>query len=147
MVKRVLAGAFFIACLCFLTAWSSAPAGPVLQARPDFGKMPLNFIPNRGQWDQRVAYGLQGKDKTIWFDAAGATFVLTGRQAQGDGQWVVKLDFMGAKPGLKPVALDETGTVISYFHGRPAEWPPLPGSSTKTSGRESTWSIAERWIG
>lgn len=130
MAKRVLAGAFFIACLCFLTAWSSAPAGPVLQARPDFGKMPLNFIPNRGQWDQRVAYGLQGKDKTIWFDAAGVTFALTGRQAQGDGQWVVKLDFVGAKPDLKPVALDETGTVISYFHGRPAEWKTgLPASS------------------
>ena len=54
-----------------------APAGRILHAQPDFGKMPVNFIPNRGQLDERVAYYIQGKDKTIYFGAEGLTFALT----------------------------------------------------------------------
>ncbi len=75
--------------LVFLAAWTgrpsveaqrsfapSEPAGRVLRVQPDFGKMPVSFIPNRGQLDERVAYYIQGRDKTIYFDAEGVTFVL-----------------------------------------------------------------------
>ncbi len=44
----------------------------------------------------------------------------SGNSAPGD--YVVKLDFVGADPGVKPVGLDETGIVISYFRVRPEEW-------------------------
>jgi hypothetical protein len=37
-------------------------------------------------------------------------------------RWVVKLDFVGANPGVRPVGLEETGTLISYFKGKPEEW-------------------------
>jgi len=36
--------------------------------------------------------------------------------------WSVRLDFVGANSGVKPEALEETGTIISYFKGKPDEW-------------------------
>jgi hypothetical protein len=132
MEKRILTGAALIAWICILTTGTGmpvvmgqrsfsevAPAGRILHAQPDFGKMPVNFIPNRGQLDERVAYYVQGKDKTIYFGAEGVTFVLTKAEAS---PWVVKLDFQGAKPGVNPKATDETGAVISYFQGEPGSW-------------------------
>jgi hypothetical protein len=126
----------------------------------EFGKMPLYFIANQGQTDRRVAFYIQGKDKTIYFTSEGLTIALTksrklelsnlkrklkdkgsrgernGRESllslglgqnedEGNGsyeRWVVKLDFVGTNPGVTPVGLEETGTVISYFKGKPEEW-------------------------
>ncbi len=123
-------------------------AGPILGspvAARDFGRMPLHFIPNRGQMDARVACYLQGKDKIIYFAAEGLTFALNGQrggsgeQASGDsgrrpapesprpgprgaGRYVVKLDFLGANEGILPSGEGETGAVVSYFTGSEAEW-------------------------
>src|SRR5262249_44011886 len=36
-----------------------------------FGKLPLYFIENQGQMDERVAYYLEGKDKSVWFTSEG----------------------------------------------------------------------------
>ncbi len=124
---------------------SGSPAATV-PAISDFGRMPLDFIPNQGQLDPRVAYYVQGKDTSLYFTAEGLTFLMsrfeaanggTRRLATGGGipadaapdsgngapgHYVVKLDFVGGDPGVKPVGLDETGAVISYFTGRPDEW-------------------------
>lgn len=103
----------------------------------DFGKIPLQFIPNQGQMSGRVAYYVQGRDKNIYFSAEGLTFVLTerkgeksnkqSRQVEGSAyessrRWVVKLDFVDSNPDVKPVGLEESGSVISYFKGKPEEW-------------------------
>ena len=103
----------------------------------DFGQIPLQFIPNQGQMDGQVAYYVQGRDKTIYFTPEGLTFVLA-EQAQKDGKkqpgpaeyngleptqrWVVKLDFMDSNADAKPVGLEKSGAVISYFKGNPEEW-------------------------
>ena len=50
---------------------SSIPGSAALKIDRDFGKMPLYFIPNQGQMDARVAYYIQGKDKTIYFTPKG----------------------------------------------------------------------------
>jgi len=81
--------------------------------------MPVNFIPNRGQLDEGVAYYVQGKDKTIYFGAGGVTFVLAKAESS---PWVVKLDFQGANPEGNPVGGDETGALFSYFRGKPENW-------------------------
>ena len=47
---------------------------------------------------------------------------LTDRHTGKNSRWVVKLDFVGANPGVKPVGTDKTGTVISYFQGAPENW-------------------------
>jgi len=113
-----------------------------------FGQLPLYFVENRGQLDPRVAYYVQGRDKTLYFTAQGITFSLTGRQDRkaapevsvqkaslrpaasgiesnqegGQQRWVVKLDFVGANPGVKPVGQDQTEAVISYFKGTRDQW-------------------------
>jgi hypothetical protein len=112
-----------------------------------FGKMPLYFIANEGQLDEKVAYYVQGKDKSLYFTPEGVTIVLSGSKKEKDGpenrilpgplsrdreraktesasdaRWVVKLDFVGANPSVKPMGVEETGAVISYFKGKPEEW-------------------------
>jgi len=82
-------------------------------------QLPLYFVENRGQVDERVAYYVQGSDKTLYFTAEGVTFVLTDLTPRppsltgkgelhdspllvGEGlgerskRWNVKLDFVNA---------------------------------------------------
>lgn len=112
----------------------------------DFGKMPLYFIPNQGQFDARVAYYLQGKNTTIYFHPGGLTYVLhqggvgngkrhAGTSGQGlapidpmrdeverTSRWILKLDFVGADVAARPTGEERTETVVSYFKGKADEW-------------------------
>ena len=60
---------------------SSRVSVPVGAAKPqvlaNYGKLPLYFIENQGQLDPRVAYYIQGGDKSIYFTGRGVTFALT----------------------------------------------------------------------
>ena len=60
---------------------SSIPGSAALKIDRDFGKMPLYFIANKGQMDERVDYYVQGKDKSIYFSPGGVTFVLASAEA------------------------------------------------------------------
>jgi len=102
---------------------------PAVKLEADFGRMPLHFIPNKGQLDKRVDYYVQGRDQSLYFGPCGVTFVLTSPERESAGErpaaaarWVVKLDFVGADPAVRPQGRDETGAVISYFKGKPEEW-------------------------
>ena len=91
----------------------------------DFGRMPVYFIANEGQMDERVAYYITGKDKQIYFTPEGVTFVLAGNEEGEEDslkRWVVKLDFVEADTDVSLRGEDETGAVISYFKGGPEEW-------------------------
>lgn len=115
----------------------------------DWGQLPLYFVENQGQMDERVAYYLQGSDKTLYFASTGVTFALTApvtdsvsspSSRRSDGlapaslparqepqpaavqRWAVKLDFVGANPDVRPMGEDRTEAVISYFRGSPDEW-------------------------
>ena len=108
-----------------LPAGQTAFSGQVGQAvlsplRPDFAKFPLSFVPNRGQIDDRAAFYVQGKDKTVFFASEGVSFVLT--TDDPPGRYAVKLDFLGPNPGVRPSGLDETGAKMSLFRGPEAEW-------------------------
>jgi len=118
------------------------PAKPLSPAaRMDFGKMPVYFVENRGQVDERVAYYVQGKDKSLYFTESGVTFVLNGekpnrtaggaasiRDTRSDElnnpseRQVVKLDFVGARPGVRPGGEEKAAAVISYFKGDFEDW-------------------------
>ena len=57
------------------------------QIRETYGKLPLYFIQNQGQLDPRVAYYIQGGDKSIYFTGSGVTFSLPDAlTAAGDGK-------------------------------------------------------------
>jgi hypothetical protein len=114
-----------------------------------FGHLPLYFVENQGQMDERVAYYIQGSDKMIYLTPEGVTFALSapltqtaataaahtaslrpvafrsGRETPPERQrWVVKLDFVGANPDVRPVGEGQQEAVISYFKGQPDEWHP-----------------------
>ncbi len=119
------------------------PAGPASTARlkEAVGKLPLNFIENRGQADPRVSYYVQGADTSVYFSRAGITYALTSpAKSEADAahaftreaahrppvaareRWAVKLDFLGANPDAKPAGEDRTPAVVSYFKGPRADW-------------------------
>jgi hypothetical protein len=111
-----------------------------------FGKLPLYFIENSGQKDSRVAYYVQGRDTTLYLTSQGLTFVFRestspsqdvrvnkvsyspgrgvakGEETRSVGRWVVKLDFVGANPEVKPEGREPTPAVISYFKGPRGKW-------------------------
>jgi len=86
--------------------------------------LPLYFIENQGQMDERVAYYVQGSDMNLYFTAQGVTFVLSGTGEESDSrqQFAIKLEFVGADPDVQPVGEDRTEAIISYFKGSPEEW-------------------------
>ena len=121
-----------------------APAPPAAQRQPVYGQLPLLFVENRGQTDPQVAFTLLGSTADIFFTSTGVTYALSEpspsetasaladrfvasqaappSDAAPPQRWVVKLDFVGANPGVQPVGRDPAETVVSYFRGRPEEW-------------------------
>ncbi|MCX6028588.1 MAG: SBBP repeat-containing protein [Chloroflexi bacterium] len=109
------------------------------RVQPDWGKMPLYFIANQGQMDDRVAYYVQGSDKTLYFASEGVTFALTQKVSADarsrrfsaqeayssapneSSRWIVKLDFVDAN-AVRPSGQAQTEAVISYFKGSRDEW-------------------------
>lgn len=102
-----------------------APIAPRTQAvalAQDWGQMPLTFVANQGQMDERVAFTVQGSDKTLYFAADGVTFALADPTLdEGGGRWIVKLDFLDANAAL-PIGQERSETVVSYFTGPREEW-------------------------
>ncbi len=108
---------------------------------PDFSQLPLSFIANRGQADSRVAFMVQGRDKSLFFTPGGITIRLFAREGdeispsgpdhpaaglrekrEKPENWTVKLDFLGADPDVRPVGLEEDEGVFSYFRGSEESW-------------------------
>jgi hypothetical protein len=111
-----------------------------------FDKLPLIFVQNQGQMDGRVAFSLQGRDTSIYFASDGLTFALTEpitdttasspatprdlrsnstnlkNSAEKTSRWILKLEFVGANPGVVPQGEDKAETVVSYFKGSPKQW-------------------------
>jgi uncharacterized repeat protein (TIGR01451 family) len=108
--------------------------------------LPTYFIENRGQADARVAYYVHGANKIIYFTSQGITIVLSrplqrqspqedvalvssGSREAGDGvgektisSVTVKLDFVGANPGVNPVGEELSAARINYFKGPREDW-------------------------
>lgn len=98
---------------------STAPtAVTALRIQSDFGRMPLHFIENAGRLDPRVAFHVQGRDKTLYFTPEGVTYAL----AEENRRWVVKTDFVGSNPGVQPRGEAPLEGTVSYFKGAPDEW-------------------------
>ena len=123
----------------------AAPAGSAPSAV--YGQLPLYFVENQGQVDQRVAYyGSVGR-ASVYFTAQGVTYALLGPgpasqpwAGQGvsiDGdrsqppsdaaeatveRWAVAMDLIWAYPASRPLGLERTETIVSYFKGPPEAW-------------------------
>ena len=55
-----------------------------------FAEMPLQFVENRGQVDSRVAFYVQGCDRTLYFSPQGITFALTAEVIRRSSRETVK---------------------------------------------------------
>lgn len=110
----------------------SAPGAPTLdqstrsRAEAALTSLPLVFIENRGQVDPAVGYYVQGHDKSLYFTSEGVTFALSEPAAAAPEtphqRWIVKLDFLGARPGVAPVGEGPSDAVVSYFKGPRERW-------------------------
>jgi len=105
-------------------------------------RLPVYFIENRGQVDARVAYYVHGANKIFYFGSEGVTMALSralprqSRQptlarvnassdALGESsvsRVIIKLDFVGADPAVKPVGEELSTARFSYFKGRREDW-------------------------
>jgi Beta-propeller repeat len=125
-----------------LPAISAAP--PVERGAPpatQLGRLPLYFVENRGQANRNVSFYIQNHNQTVYFTPRGLTYVLTGENSGGErntslgdaassrpkvrrspARWAVRLDFVGANPGVIPEGSDQTETRISYLKGSPDQW-------------------------
>ncbi len=116
-ILRAVLGASSIA----LVSVSSSHATAEVDDR--LAHLPLYFVENRGQLDGRVAYYVQGIDKTLYFTREGVTFSLTGRRLGASSlRTTVKLDFLGSDPDVHPQAEQPTPAVVSYFKGARDIW-------------------------
>ncbi len=130
--------------------WTSQSGRPVTAAAPRaethrdvpedvlraLEHLPVQFVGNGGQVDSRVVYYAPGQDKTVFFTEDGLTFRLDGSTKRGgesagvgagsggsrEAAWSIKVDFPGARTGVRPRALAPTGGVVSYFGGAREEW-------------------------
>ena len=128
-------------------AQASPSTTPLLlqQIARDFGHIPLFFVPNLGQTENPACFTIQGAGLAAYFTPDGVTFSLRYSTKSGDarkpgelfapsprsrqtgpdndeGRWTMKMDFVGARKGIRPEGLEKTGAVVSYFKGKPEEW-------------------------
>ncbi|MEW6744607.1 MAG: hypothetical protein AB1486_17770 [Planctomycetota bacterium] len=100
---------------------------------PAFAELPLYFIENRGQTDERVAYYVKGRDKTLHFTSEGVTFSLC--ETSGPA--------LARKHRVSPLALfDETDAAAAI---------PEASNSTAANSMAATTAgaddgAAERWV-
>jgi hypothetical protein len=102
-------------------------------------QMPLYFIENQGQVEGPPAYYIQGHDKTLYFTPQGITFSLSAKTgpvaapvmdgppsidgpAPDVSRWVVKLEFVGANPAVRPIGETRAEAIFSYFKGPQDQW-------------------------
>ena len=118
-----------------------------LRVQENFGRMPLYFIENKGQLDDQVSFYVQGSNKTLYFTPQGITYALTETKppkqlpttskpdsllhpasfkpeaaSKPQQRHVVKLDFIGANPNVKPRGEAPTEATVNYFKGKEEQW-------------------------
>jgi hypothetical protein len=79
VLNFVICGALFVAVTGNKAGWVRHPGADVQTSRHsmrELGRLPLQFVENRGQVDREVAYYVQRRDKGLFFTQEGITFAL-----------------------------------------------------------------------
>lgn len=97
-----------------------------LKIDKNFGKIPLYFIPNRGQVHPEARFYAKTRKYNLWMTAKGLVFdrlLGCGPDKQPLHREVSRLSFLKADKNPEMVAVDKTDHVVSYFKGNvPSEW-------------------------
>jgi uncharacterized repeat protein (TIGR01451 family) len=106
----------------------AAPAGITMppDVRAALDRTPLAFVPNRGQFDARVAFASANRNTALFFTSSGVTWALAGAaptaQAGGPQRHVITQRFVGANPQVVPTGADAMPTTVNFFTGAPGAW-------------------------
>jgi hypothetical protein len=129
----------------FNPALPTISAAPPVERKPtpatQLARLPLSFVENRGQANRNVSFYIQNHNGTVYFTPRGLTYVLAAENSAGERKprlgdgalsrpevrpssehWAIRLDFVGANPGVIPEGLDPAETRISYLKGSPDHW-------------------------
>ena len=79
--------------------------------------LPLRFVENRGQLDGPADFYLPGADRTLYFAEGGITLSL-----DGDRPWAARLEFVGARSGVKPEGEGLAASRHHFFRGARDAW-------------------------
>ena len=99
-----------------------------LKVTPDFGKIPLYFIPNQGQVHEQALYYTKAKGYTLWLNQEGMVFdsVRAAEKAETYGKQkdipqyerdVSRMFFIGANKDVELAAVEEAKYKVHYFIG------------------------------
>ncbi|MGA6828714.1 SBBP repeat-containing protein [Nitrospira sp. NS4] len=128
------------------TLWANSPKAvepPASTARVQsaYGRLPLSFEANQGQWDPSVQFVTRGPGHQLFLTPKDAVLALRTRDAKGEGrggdinqslpssspsptsQSVVRMKFDGANPQAEIVGLDKLPGIVNYILGEdPSKW-------------------------
>jgi len=95
---------------------TSPLSGPSKMSNLD--SLPIYFVENRGQVDEKAAYYMHGKDKSLFFTSKGVSFIIKGKEKH----CAVNLEFDGASTLVKPRGENKQKASFSYFKGPQKNW-------------------------
>jgi glucose/arabinose dehydrogenase len=85
-----------------------------------YGKLPLSFEPNQGQFDRQFAFASIGADHAIFLEPSRITLKLrTGTRSQ---LTALAVNFRGAKKTASIRGADKLPGVANYYRGGPEHW-------------------------
>lgn len=142
--KKAIIRAILAVALLLLSAAATPARTEVvgLTAAPDFGKLPLSFVPNAGQSDPAVRFQAQGMGGTFFFTPGEVVLSLRAPSPARDSEAspstsqqirnpesqirnssVVRLRFEGASPEPEVTGAERLPGIVNYFIGNdPAKW-------------------------
>ena len=107
-----------------------------LKMSPDFGRIPLYFIPNEGQVDEKALYYAKASRYTLWLTKEGLVFDSAMKVKKDDDRShrthlrlgkkpkestyerdVSRMFFLNAKKELEVIPIDRTEHNVNYFRG------------------------------
>jgi len=128
----------FFGSYSYADTFQENPEAARVQIEESFGKLPLSFIENRGQANEKVTYYLQGTQGTIYFTREGIVYDLFAEKDSGMREKVLqtrkapsarlsRLSFTikpkGARKDMKLAAEERLPSWVNYLTGNnPGTW-------------------------
>ncbi|MBL8296451.1 MAG: SBBP repeat-containing protein [Bryobacterales bacterium] len=114
--------------LAGLGFWMSRVPDPSASKASQRPKLPVYFIENQGQVDDRVSFYVQGRHTAAYFTSTSVYYSLREPTPMREAstaparQAVVQLEFLDANPDPVVQAVERTEAIVSYFRGPKEEW-------------------------
>ena len=111
--------AIYAAVLLLSAAGLTGASSSRVAAEESYGKLPMQFEPNRGQADPQTRFLVRGRGYALYLTDTGA--VMAARN--GEKTSLVRMQLRGANPRAEAEALDALPGVANYFIGNdPKQW-------------------------